>query len=347
MFYNHEPTPRDDEQTLTSLENEKKEDFWTLYFDRSKTKEGAGVGCVLIDPKKTKTLITCRLEFKCTNNMVEYEALIQGLKKAIDLGVKDLKECRDSEIIVKHVRNLIHFISNRLTRYQQEVRDLLPAFLAFNIFSILCYLNVDADLLANVASQLIPSENFKPNAFSIELIYKPLVSDDVTNLRVFNDDKQIINFLTMEETFKGSLIDEEQHDAEIKRESIEPPKVSNENSIPRLEVKLEKFYDLQDKFKKVTNCKMHSSVMQCEVINLGTLDKPQNINLGVQCLDEENASFVKLFKEYKDVFSWSYDDLKTFDTQVMQHMIPIKEGVKWVQQKLRKMHPSLEPTIKA
>ena len=32
---------------------------------------------------------------------------------------------------------------------------------------------------------------------------------------------------------------------------------------------------------------------------------------------------------------------------MMQHMIPIKEGAKPVQQKLRKMHPSLEPTVKA
>jgi hypothetical protein len=107
------------------------------------------------------------------------------------------------------------------------------------------------------------------------------VPDSVTNWRVFNDDEKIIKFLTMEDTFKGSVIDEEEHDAEIRRESEEPLKVSCKNSIPRSVVKLEKFYDLHDKFKKVTNCKMHSSVMQYEVINLGTLDKPQNINLGV------------------------------------------------------------------
>lgn len=69
----------------------KKKYFWTLYFDGSKTKEGARVGCVLIDPMKNKTLIACSLEFECTNNIMKYEALIQGLKKAIDLGVKGLQ----------------------------------------------------------------------------------------------------------------------------------------------------------------------------------------------------------------------------------------------------------------
>lgn len=47
------------------------------------------------------------------------------------------------------------------------------------------------------------------------------------------------------------------------------------------------------------------------------------------------------------MFSWSYEDLNTFDTQIMQHIIPIKEGVNPVQQKLSKMHPNLEPTVKA
>ena len=50
------------------------------------------------------------------------------------------------------------------------------------------------------------------------------------------------------------------------------------------------------------------------MINLGTLDKHQNINLRVQWFDEEKVAFIKLFKEYKDVFVWSYEDLKTFDT---------------------------------
>jgi hypothetical protein len=43
-------------------------DMWTLFFDGSKSNEGAGVGCILKDPKGKKNLIACRLEFQCTNN---------------------------------------------------------------------------------------------------------------------------------------------------------------------------------------------------------------------------------------------------------------------------------------
>ena len=55
---------------------------------------------------------------------------------------------------------------------------------------------------------------------------------------------------------------------------------------------------------------------------------------------------MKLFREYKDIFAWTYEDLKTYDMKITQHVIPLKENAKHFQQKLRKMHPSLEPLVK-
>ena len=65
--------------------------------------EGSGASCVLIDPKKNKHFLSCRLEFEFTNNTVEYEALVQGLRKVIELKVENLKVYGDSEIIVKEI----------------------------------------------------------------------------------------------------------------------------------------------------------------------------------------------------------------------------------------------------
>jgi hypothetical protein len=83
-----------------------------------------------------------------------------------------------------------------------------------------------------------------------------------------------------------------------------------------------------------------------ETINLGTQDHPQNINLGKACYEQEKLAFIKLFKEFKDVFSWTYDDLKTFVPNIIQHVIPMKPQTQPFQQKLRKMHPKLEPIVK-
>jgi hypothetical protein len=75
--------------------------IWSLYFDGSKSKEGAGASYIIIDPAGNKTLLTCRLEFECTNNVAEYEALLQGLIKALDMRIQNLIVFGDSEIVVR------------------------------------------------------------------------------------------------------------------------------------------------------------------------------------------------------------------------------------------------------
>jgi hypothetical protein len=77
------------------------EQIWSLYFDGSKSREGVGAGCVLIDPIGNKTFILYRLEFECTNTIAEYKELLQGLRKALDMDVKNLVVFGDYEIVVK------------------------------------------------------------------------------------------------------------------------------------------------------------------------------------------------------------------------------------------------------
>ena len=134
-------------------------DFWTLFFYGSKTLEGSGAVCVLIDPKNNKHFLSCRLEFECTNNTAEYEALVQGLRKAIELKANNLKVFGDSEIIVKQIWNQIHCISPHLKAYQNEVWDLLKCFNTFNIISIPRLKNAAADLFATSAARIVPSNN--------------------------------------------------------------------------------------------------------------------------------------------------------------------------------------------
>jgi hypothetical protein len=86
---------------------------------------------------------------------------------------------------------------------------------AFSINFIPRLSNLKAYLLANVSSKLFPTEGLSPNVFSIELLFKPLIQDNITNWIVFNDDQQIINFLHMEDTFQGEFIYEGTHDENL------------------------------------------------------------------------------------------------------------------------------------
>ena len=53
-----------------------------------------------------------------------------------------------------------------------------------------------------------------------------------------------------------------------------------------------------------------------------------------------------MIREYKDVFAWTYDDLKTYDPSIIEHTIPLKEGSKPYRKKLRNVNPKLAPLIK-
>ena len=50
-------------------------------------------------------------------------------------------------------------------------------------------------------------------------------------------------------------------------------------------------------------------------------------------------------KKYTDVFPWSYDELKEYDTSIIQHPIPIKPREKPFRKKLRRINPMLFPII--
>ena len=151
----------------------------------------------------------------------------------------------------------------------------------------------------------------------------PAVPDNVTNLGVFGDDEKIIVFLTNEETFKDSMIDDEEH-----QENLQNKEVTKWNFMPKGARSLEGMFDLHKKFKNLANVKTNSSSMQYELINLGTEAEPKYVNLGKCCSPIERGRFISFFQKYKDIFSWTYEDLKTYDTHIIKQFIPIKAVVK-------------------
>ena len=171
-------------------------------------------------------------------------------------------------------------------------------------------------------------------------MFRPSILDNVASWKVFDDDHQITHFLTSQDTFKDVAFNEDDHEI-----SLSDPNFPS-NLIPKSILNLEKYYDLHDKFKRKTNCKTHSLTPNFQLDNLGTEKNPQLINLKVNFSPDKKKSFIKLCKEFKDVFSQKYDDLKNFDTKIIQHNIPMKPSAKPYQQNLRMMHSSLEPSVK-
>jgi hypothetical protein len=60
-------------------ETNKDAEAWTVFSDGSWGTFGAGAAAILVVPSKVRTCYAARLDFSCTNNIVEYEALLLGL----------------------------------------------------------------------------------------------------------------------------------------------------------------------------------------------------------------------------------------------------------------------------
>jgi hypothetical protein len=96
------------------------------------------------------------LEFKATNNMVEYEALIFGLSTALSLGIRQLLVKGDYQLIIKQVYRECSCNKPRLAAYLLHVRKLEKDFIALELQHVPRANNSAADELSTRASTWSP-----------------------------------------------------------------------------------------------------------------------------------------------------------------------------------------------
>ena len=76
-------------------------------------------------------------------------------------------------------------------------------------------------------------------------------------------------------------------------------------------------------------------------------DVVENIYIGASCSPEEIAIYTALFKEFCDIFAWSYEEMPGIDPSIVQHEIPTYPDAKLVRQKLRPVNPRKAAAVKA
>jgi ribonuclease HI len=129
---------------------------WTMYFDGSVMKDGAGVGLVFISPLGMRMEYMVRLHFPASNNAAEYEALINGLRIAVELGIKRLEIRGDLEIVVDQVMKDKNCVDPKMAVYCQVVRDLEGKFHGLELHHVLRNYNKAVDVLAKATSSRSP-----------------------------------------------------------------------------------------------------------------------------------------------------------------------------------------------
>jgi ribonuclease HI len=150
-------------------------ELWTMSFDGSLMKIGAGAGLLFISPLRKHLRYVLRLHFPVSNNVAEYEALVNGLRIAIELGVRRLDACGDSQLVIDQFMKNSHCRDPKMEAYCDEVRCLEDKFYGLELNHIARRYNETADELAKIASG---QTSVPPDVFSRDLHQPSIKIDD-------------------------------------------------------------------------------------------------------------------------------------------------------------------------
>jgi ribonuclease HI len=150
--------------------------LWTMYFDGSLMKTGAGVGLLFISPLGKHLRYVLRLHFPASNNVAEYEALVNGLRITIELGVRRLDARGDLQLVIDQVMKNSHCRDRKMEAYCDEVRCLEDKFYGLELNYIARRYNEIADELAKIA---LGRTTVPPDIFSRD-VHQPSVKIDDT-----------------------------------------------------------------------------------------------------------------------------------------------------------------------
>jgi ribonuclease HI len=168
-----------------------------IFYDGSWGTFGAGAAAVLVVPSKVRTCNIVKLDFSCTNNIDEYEALLLGLWKLKAMGIRRAILKTDSQVISGHVDKSSKARDSKLEKYLDAVRRLEASFEGFSVKNITRQENEHADLLAKSAAQglPLPSEVFFETikAPSVELMERAVLA--ISHVHSEDWRTEIISFL--------------------------------------------------------------------------------------------------------------------------------------------------------
>jgi ribonuclease HI len=137
-------------------ETTKDAEAWTVFCDGSWGTFDVGATAVLVAPYKVRTCYVVKLDFSCTNDIAEYEALLLGLRKLKAMGIRRAILKTDAQVISGHVDKSSKARDPKLEKYLDVVRRLEASFEGFFVKNIPKGEIEHADLLAKSAAQGLP-----------------------------------------------------------------------------------------------------------------------------------------------------------------------------------------------
>jgi ribonuclease HI len=129
-------------------------------------KIGEDVGLLFISPLGTHMRYVIQLNFAASNNVAEYEALVNGLRIAIELRVRHLDVRGDLQLVIDQVMKDSSCHDPKMEAYYKEVRCLEDKFHGLELNHVTRKYNEAADELAKIACS---RTTVPPDVFSRDL----------------------------------------------------------------------------------------------------------------------------------------------------------------------------------
>ena len=143
--------------------------FWKVYVDGAANQRGFRVGLVLVSLEKITIEKSLRLGFSTTNNVAEYEALLEGMSMIQRMGEKAAEMFSGSRLVVGQMKGDLEVRDERMQGYLSQVRHLQSRFESFNLHTPRSG-NTHADSLAMLATSSMQS---LPQVIFVEDLCKP------------------------------------------------------------------------------------------------------------------------------------------------------------------------------
>ncbi|PKU61689.1 hypothetical protein MA16_Dca027490 [Dendrobium catenatum] len=137
---------------------------WEMYFDGASSikcarppnleKAQAGIRLIFVAPEGGIMRFSFSLTEPRTNNEVKYEALIAGLKIAIDVQIRNLQIFDDSQLVVNQVLGVYKITKFELACYHRRVLELMKQISVVKLTQVPRGQNGKADSLAKLAKEM-------------------------------------------------------------------------------------------------------------------------------------------------------------------------------------------------
>ncbi|XP_021827364.1 uncharacterized protein LOC110767991 [Prunus avium] len=174
-FLAHHPAQGQEEELEVEIGMAHMEkNYWTMHFDGSSTEARSGAGVVIESPQGQKWQFAFQLDFRCTNNQAEYEALIIGLEILKEMKATRVLVHGDSQLVINQLTGEYQCTSENLAMYYVTALNTADGFSRISFVHVPRAENGEANEMAQVASGVnIPNTDHDRVIRSDALIIRP------------------------------------------------------------------------------------------------------------------------------------------------------------------------------